>query len=158
MTVVWIVLGAVLIGLVAVVCYGFFVIRPRMRSQVEHASEGLARELHGRQPLLSAAASCSPVDGFDKDGLAGVGALAMTDEAVVFVNGTSQVSLVIARSSITEASPASKAQNRAARGVPSLVVRWQPRENDPSTAAVAFAVGQDVNEWVMRLSTRQSPL
>jgi hypothetical protein len=84
---VWLVLGIVLVALTASVLFGFFYWRPRARRQVTGATEALARELHGRPPLLIAPAQCRRADVRDGSSLRGLGVLALTDEAVLYSSG-----------------------------------------------------------------------
>jgi len=84
---VWIVLGALLIALVASVLFGFFVWRPRAQRRVTLATQTLAGELHGHEPLLLAPAQCRKAELRDGGSLPGLGVLALTEQAVLYSSG-----------------------------------------------------------------------
>ena len=83
----WIVLGALLIALVVSVLSGFFVWRPPAQNRVTHATQALAGELHGREPLLLSAAQCRRAEVRDGESLPGLGVLALTEQAVLYSSG-----------------------------------------------------------------------
>lgn len=84
---VWIGLGIVLLALVASVLFGFFYWRPRAQKRVTKATQALAGELHGRQPLMMAPAQCRSADLRDAETLPGLGVLALTEQAVLYSSG-----------------------------------------------------------------------
>lgn len=87
MSLVWVVLGVLLIALVSSVLFGFFYWRPRAQKRVTTATEALAAELHGRPPLLLAPAQCRKAELRDAGSLPGLGVLALTDQAVLYSSG-----------------------------------------------------------------------
>lgn len=127
MTVVWTVLGAILITVVLAFCITFFLVRPMLARKVNTGVAGLAKELHGRPPLMSTAASCEGCSDPDRSGLKGVGAIALTEQAVVFVSGSTSQSVIIPREKVTEAGPATNLEilgRRVRRSRPMLAVNW----------------------------------
>lgn len=93
MSVVWLVLGALLVVLVASVLAGFFYWRPRAQNRVKTAAEALAGELHGAPPLLVAPAQCRKAELRDGGSLPGLGVLALTEQAVLYSSGNRVVIL-----------------------------------------------------------------
>jgi len=147
MTTVWTILGAVLITLVLAVCFLFFVMRPMLRKKLMVGAEGLSKELHGRPPLKASAASLDSYEGFVKDGIRGLGALGLTEEAVVFVSGAG-TSLIIARSSILSATTTTSISGGGLatnRNAPKLVISW--KKPDGTEPQVAFSVDSSAQEW-----------
>lgn len=145
---IWILLGALLIAVVFSVCIGFFVVRPRLAKKINAGARGLAKELHGRPPLLSGAAACEGSSDPARFGLQGLGALGLTEQALVFVAGQSEESVIIPLSTVIEATPAtsySSAQRTIRRSRPMLVVRWWAR-NDQEVS-IGFTV-DDAAVWV----------
>ena len=96
---VWLVLGALLIALLASVLFGFFVWRPRAQNRVTLATQALAGELHGHQPLLLAPAQCRKAEVRDGGSLPGLGVLALTEQAVLYSSGERVV--ILAREGLT---------------------------------------------------------
>ena len=87
MTVVWLVLGIALILLVGSVLFGFFYWRPRAQQRVTSATQALAQELHGNQPLLMSPAQCKKAEVRDAESLPGLGVLALTEQALLYSSG-----------------------------------------------------------------------
>lgn len=87
MSIVWFVLGVLLVALVGSVLFGFFYWRPRAQKRVKVATEALAQELHGRPPVLIAPAQCKKANVRDSASLPGLGVLALTEEALLFSSG-----------------------------------------------------------------------
>ncbi|MBP7972657.1 MAG: hypothetical protein WBB44_00120 [Candidatus Nanopelagicales bacterium] len=148
MTTVWAVLGGLLAAAVLAVCLVFFVVRPILARKVESGAEGLAKELHGRPPLRSSAASCDGVNTFVKEGVRGIGALGLTEQALVFVAGSTETSLIIPLDHITQVAPSTifEAEGKTVRRAqPMLVVHWNGHLG--ATPAAAFTV-DDALSWV----------
>ncbi len=127
MTVIWTILGAILITIVLAFCITFFIVRPILARKVNAGAAGVARELHGRQPLLSTAASCEGCSNPDRGGLKGVGVIALTEQALVFASGDNDQTVIIPRSKVTEAGPATSVEllgRTVRRGRPMLAVHW----------------------------------
>lgn len=99
MSVLWLVLGVVLIILVASVLFGFFVYRPRAKRQVTAATQAIAEELHGRPPLMIAPAQCRKADLRDPQEVTGLGVIAVTEQAVLFSAG--QRVVILSRDGLT---------------------------------------------------------
>lgn len=151
MTTVWAVLGGILAAVVLAVCLVFFVVRPILARKVESGAEGLAKELHGRPPLRSSAASCDGVNTFVKSGVRGIGALGLTEQALVFVAGSTETALIIPLDQITQVAPSTifEAEGKTVRRAqPMLVVHWNGHEG--ATPAAAFSV-DDALSWVAAL-------
>ena len=134
MEVLWAVLGALLVTVVVVVCLVFFLVRPRLIAKVQDASEGLARELNGRPPLLASGAQCEACSDLARSALLGFGALGLTEQAVVFVSGGSGASVIIPRAAILETTVSTtftweKKTIRRAR--PMLLIKWRVGERPP---------------------------
>jgi hypothetical protein len=87
MSVVWIVLGVLLVALVGSVLFGFFYWRPRAQKRVTTATAELAKELHGRPPLMIGPAQCRSAQIRDGGSLPGLGVLALTEQAVLYSSG-----------------------------------------------------------------------
>lgn len=123
---VWIVLGAVLVVMVAIILYSFFVVRPRSGRQLRASLELLARETHGREPNVVVPAKCVSPPATRKE-LAGVGVLAVTDHGVVFAAADPDRTLIIERRGLSSATPGGSARGR-------LALQWTP-ESGPAGSA-----------------------
>lgn len=127
MSVVWTVLGVILVLLVITVLVLFFIVRPRLARTVNSGARTLARELHGRKPLMSGAAVCEGCTDEAKGHLVGLGAIALTEQALVFASGSADATVIIPRSEIRSSTISSTAEIRGRslnRGQPLLVVTW----------------------------------
>ena len=152
MNFVWTILGAILITLVLAMCITFFIVRPILARKVSKGALGLARELHGQPPLISTAASCEGVSDPDRMGLKGIGALALTEQAVVFVSGDGEHTLVIPRDKIDEAGPATSVEilgKTVRRPRPMLAVRWRNGHDVPLNTAFTL---DDANTWTTAIA------
>lgn len=87
MSVVWLILGIVLVVLVVSVLFGFFYWRPRAQRRVTAATHALVSELHGTPPLLMAPAQCKKAEVRDAGSLPGLGVLALTEQALLYSSG-----------------------------------------------------------------------
>lgn len=126
----WLIAGVVLIALVGVVLYSFFVVRPRSMRQLRSSAELLARETHGRAPLVFVPAKCDHAGaGFQP----GVGALALTEQGVVFAASLPDRTLIIPRADVT-ACEASGAR---------LTVAWRSARGDLREARFTTANPQE---------------
>ncbi len=153
MTLVWAILGGLLISVVASVCLVYFVVRPLMMRRVKTGTAGLVLQLHGREPLLSGAASCTGTSDDRSAALKGLGALALTEYALVFVSGSTSTPLIVARDTITHVGvtadlPADGKLFPRAKSV--LLVRWSPPTRDE--IEVSFTL-DDPGRWAQSLST-----
>lgn len=111
MSVIWWVLGLVLITLVVGVLVGFFVYRPRAQKRVTAATQAIAAELHGRPAEMIAPAQCRDAEIRDPGSVKGLGVLAMTDQAVLFCAGERVV--ILARDGLTASAAGTTLQLRA---------------------------------------------
>lgn len=128
MALIWTILGGILIAVVLAVCITYFVVRPILARKVSKGAEGLARELHGQPPLMSTAASCEGCSDPDRLAVKGIGALALTEQALVFVSGDGEHALIIPRDRIVEIGPATSVEilgRTVRRPRPMLAVRWR---------------------------------
>ncbi len=131
----WIVLGILLVALVAVVLVAFFVMRPRAVRQLRASAELLARETHGRTPLVLGSAKCDSITLPAKQNLLGVGMLALTEHGVVFAAANPDRTLIIPRVDVIRAkSPAGTAP--AVGRIPQLEITW--RSAGGTEATVVF--------------------
>lgn len=73
----------------------FFVMRPRAVRQLRSSAELLAKETHGRAPLVMAAAKCEAISLPAKRDYVGVGMLALTEHVVVFSAANPDRTLII---------------------------------------------------------------
>lgn len=156
-------------------CVVFFVIRPRLAKRMAAASEGLSKELMGRQPLMYGVAQFEGSTDPDRAGFKGVGALAVTDQAIVFVSGTTQSSLIIPRTALISAVPATSfaaPSKTIRRPRPMLVITWQARKRaevsvisdepgqqsvaDHSAPSIALSV-DDAMRWLAVLAETAPP-
>lgn len=153
----WTILGALLIAFVLAVCITFFIVRPRLAKRINAGGQLVARELHGRPPLASGAASCEAISDPDRLALKGIGVIALSENAVVFGNSKSEHVLIVPRDRITSVRAATSVEvlgSTVRRPRPMLVVGWlDGRDNGQE---VAFTV--DATEtWVGQLSQNLSP-
>lgn len=147
MTVVWTILGTILITVVLAFCITFFIVRPRLARKVNIGATGLAKELHGRPPLMSTAASCEGCSDPDRGGLKGVGAIALTEQAVVFVAGSTSDSVIIPRDKVGEVGPATTLDilgRKIRRARPMLAINWTDGHGNAQT--IAFTL-DDPLQW-----------
>lgn len=148
----WTILGAILITLVLAMCITFFVVRPMLARKVSKGAQGLARELHGQPPLMSTAASCEGCSDPDRLAVKGIGALALTEQAVVFVSGDGEHSLIIPRDKIDEAGPAGSVEilgKTVRRPRPMLAIRW--RNGNGVSLNTAFTL-DDATTWATAIA------
>lgn len=125
---IWWVLGAVLLLVVGGVLYLFFVARPRNTAQVEASVKVLAREIHGRPPDTLVAATCVAISAPDKQGLPGLGVLALTAQGLFFAAAAPDRTLIVDRSAITLAEVSKSVQGPegdVGAPLPMVVVHWQ---------------------------------
>ncbi len=137
---VWLVLGALLIVVVVLVFIAFFVLRPRAVRQLRASAELLARETHGRAPLVLAPAKCESITLPEKQALVGVGMLALTEHGVVFAAANPDRTLIIPREDVITANgkgPTGDQQPAGDDRVPHLRITW--RSASSSEATVVFA-------------------
>lgn len=120
----WITLGIVLVAVVAMVLYSFFVVRPRSIGQLKASAELLARETHGRQPLVMGPAKCSAISAPDKEPLLGVGVLALTEQGVIFAAANPDRTLIVPREAVTAANGATQDGASAGSGA-TLNLAWR---------------------------------
>lgn len=147
MTVLWTVLGALLITVVLAFCITFFIVRPILAKKVNAGVAGLAKELHGRPPLMSTAASCEGCSDPDRGGLKGIGAIALTEQALVFVAGSTDQSVIIPRDKVVEAAPATNVEllgRTVRRSRPMLSVSWL--DGHGNTQLIAFTLDEPL-QW-----------
>lgn len=143
---VWIVLGVLLVALVAVVLFSYFVVRPRTAKLVRAGAEVLARETHGREPLLLVPAKCVAVSAADREHLMGVGVLGITDHGVIFAAADPDRALVIARDSIEQVGTVRTmrgASTTVQQKMPLLAIRWATAGGQELQAA--FATGDPLS-------------
>lgn len=139
---VWIVLGVLLVAIVTVVLYTFFVARPRSVGQLKASTELLARETHGRKPLLLVPAKCDAITAADRERLLGVGVLALTEQGVVFAAANPDRTLIVPRSAIIYAGTdrtLAGATVTAKSSIPMLIMRWRTPAADEISAAFTLA-------------------
>ncbi len=137
MTLVWTILGAMLVAVVLVFCITFFIVRPKLAKKVNAGAKEVAKELHGRPPLKLTPASCEGCSDPDRARLKGVGVIALTEQAVVFGSGANGSTVVIPRSKVTEVGPARTLEilgRPIRRARPMLALKW----ND----------GRDINQLI----------
>jgi hypothetical protein len=141
MTVVWTILGALLITAVLAFCITFFIVRPRLARKVNDGAQQVAKELHGRRPLKSTAASCEGCSDPDRVALKGIGVIALTEQAVVFATDIEGRSVVIPRDRVIEAGPGTSVEllgRTVKRPRPMLVITWQ--DGRDLTQRIAFTI------------------
>lgn len=152
MSVVWLILGVVLVTVVLSLCIVYFVVRPRLVKRVEAGALRLGQELHGREPVRSGPASCEGVGDPDKSRILGIGALGVTDQAVVFAQGETGDSIIIMLSAISSVQVMNSIEILAKtirRANPMLVLDWQ----NPGAAApnvIAFTL-DDAQSWKQQI-------
>ena len=134
--VVWIVLGVLLVALVAVVLIAFFVMRPRAVRQLRASAQLLARETHGRSPLVLSAAKCESISLPAKQNLLGVGMLALTEHGVVFAAANPDRTLIIPRVDVIAANQSGGGAKSGVGRIPQLEVSW--RSAGGTEATVVF--------------------
>lgn len=125
---IWWLLGAVLVLVVGGVLYLFFVARPRNTAQVEASVKVLAREIHGRPPDTLAPATCVAISAPDKQDLPGLGVLALTPQGLFFAAAEPDRTLIVNRSTISQAEVAKSVQGPdgpVGAPLPMVVVHWQ---------------------------------
>ncbi len=143
----WTVLGALLITVVLAFGITYFIVRPRLTAKVNAGAQVLARELHGRPPLMSSGASCEGCTDPDRFGLKGIGAIALTEQALVFVSGSTTDTIVIPRETVSEAGPVTSFEvlgKTVRRARPMLAVSW--RDGNNFDQRIAFTV-DDPMQW-----------
>jgi hypothetical protein len=127
--------------MVALVVIAFFVLRPRAVRQLRASAELLAKETHGRKPLVLASAKCESISLPDKQAVCGVGMLALTEHGLVFAAANPDRTLIIPRVDIInvngQGSSADSGSTSGVPGVPQLRIMW--RSAAGSEATVAFA-------------------
>jgi hypothetical protein len=133
MSLFWLVLGVLLVALVSSLLFGFFVWRPRAQKRVTAATQALASELHGRQPLLMAPAQCRHAELRDGAELNGLGVLALTDQALLYSTG--QRVVILARDGLQVQTKGTNLEFVSQTPPGRLVVRLP----DPSPWAAALA-------------------
>lgn len=141
MTVVWTILGALLITAVLAFCITFFIVRPKLAKKVNEGAQQVAKELHGRPPLKSTAASCEGCSDPDRATLKGIGVIALTEQAVVFATNIEGRSVVIPRNKVIEAGPGTSVEllgRTVKRPRPMLVVSW--KDGRDLTQTIAFTI------------------
>ncbi|MDQ1248672.1 MAG: hypothetical protein QG597_3045 [Actinomycetota bacterium] len=139
---VWIVLGVLLVVIVAAVLYTFFVVRPRSVSQLKASAELLARETHGRKPILLVPAKCEAISAAAKESLLGVGVMALTEQGVVFAAANPDRTLIVPRSAIDQAGTDRELQGAtvaAKSSIPMLILRWHSGAGEDVQAAFTLA-------------------
>ena len=152
MTLVWAILGGLLISVVASCCIVFFIVRPLVMRRIRTGATGLSKELHGREPLLSAPASCNGTSDDRSAALKGLGALALTEYALVFVSGSTSTSLIIPRENINHVDVTAdlRAESKVGRRAkPTLSIRWAVPSRDE--VEVSFTI-DDPGTWAQSLS------
>jgi len=153
---VWTILGALLISVVLAFGITYFIVRPRLARKVNAGAEVLSRELHGRPPLLSSAASCEGCTDPNRFGLRGVGAIALTERALVFVAGSTLDTVVIPRESVSEAGPVTSFEvlgKTVRRARPMLSVTW--KDGKDFEQRIAFTV-DDPMQWAAATPVNQT--
>lgn len=138
----WIVLGVLLVGLVAVVLFSYFVVRPRTARLVRGGAEVLARETHGREPILLVPARCMAISEPDREHLLGVGVLGVTDSGVIFAAAEPDRALVVARDSIEQVGTLRTMRGSSTivqQKMPMLAIRWSTHAGQEIQAAFATA-------------------
>ena len=148
MSLVWLFLGVLLLTVVLSVSFVYFVVRPRMMKRVETGALVLGQELHGREPLRSAPANCEGVSDPDRLNLKGIGALGLTDQALVFGQGETQVSVMVPLGAIDSVETAQSVEiltHKIKRPNPLLVARWTNEGQNQKT--IAWSV-DDPDLWV----------
>lgn len=151
MTVVWTILGALLITVVLAFCITFFIVRPRLAKKVNAGAKEVAKELHGRPPLKSTAASCEGCSDPDRISLKGVGVIALTEQAVVFAAGANGSSVIIPRSKVTEVGPATSVEllgRHVRRARPMLLITW--KDGHDTAQQIAFTL-DDPLQWAAEI-------
>lgn len=158
MTTVWAVLGALLITVVGAACVMFFIVRPRITKRVAAGARGLSRELYGQQPIMSSPAACEGCTDPDRLSLKGVGAIALTQQALVFASGVEDQSIIIPRAAVISSTPQTSftfLTQTVKRPQPMLVVKWRV-ERSGLNHEIAFTLN-DPLDWVAALPPTQLP-
>lgn len=151
MSLVWLILGVILITVVLSITIVYFVVRPRVMKRVETGALVLGQELHGREPLRSGPANCEGVNDPDRLNLKGLGALGLTDQALVFGQGESQASVIIALSTIESVEVAQSVEildKTIRRPNPIVVAKWTNPGQTQKT--IAWSV-DDPELWVQAI-------
>lgn len=157
MTLVWTILGALLITVVLAFCITFFIVRPRLAKKVNAGATEVAKELHGRPPLKSTAASCEGCSDPDRMSLKGVGVIALTEQALVFGSGANGTTVVIPRAKVTEVGPATSVEilgRPIRRARPMLLVRWN--DGHDVNQLIAFTL-DDPLQWAAEIPYPSAP-
>lgn len=158
MSLVWLILGVIFITVVLSVSFVYFVVRPRVMGRVETGSLVLGQELHGREPLRSAPANCEGISDPERLHLKGLGALGLTDQALVFGHGQSQGSVIIpltAIDSVEEVKSVEILAKKVRRPNPLLVVNWTNQGQSQKT--IAWSV-DDPSQWVTAVEQAKGDL
>ena len=158
MTLVWTILGAILITVVLAFCITFSIVRPRLAKKVNAGATEVAKELHGRQPLKSTAASCEGCSDPDRMALKGVGVIALSEQALVFGSGANGTTVVIPRSKVTEVGPATSIEilgRSIRRARPMLLVRWN--DGKDVNQLIAFTIDDPLG-WSAAIPLPTSPV
>lgn len=148
MSVFWLILGVIFLTVVLSICFVYFVVRPRVMGRVETGSLVLGQELHGREPLRSAPANCEGISDPERLGLKGLGAMGLTDQALVFGHGQSQGSVIIPLTSIDSVEELKSVEiltKKIRRPNTLLVVNWTNQGQSQKT--IAWSV-DDPAQWV----------
>ncbi|NQU36447.1 MAG: hypothetical protein HQ526_02485 [Actinobacteria bacterium] len=143
----WTILGALLITVLLAFGITYYIVRPRLARKVNAGAVVLSRELHGRPPLLSSAASCEGCTDPNRFGLKGIGAIALTERALVFVAGSTEDTVVIPRESVSEVGPVTIFEvlgKTVRRARPMLSVTW--KDGNGFVQRIAFTV-DDPMQW-----------
>lgn len=147
----WTILGALLIAAVLAACITYFLVRPALARRIDAGGKLVARELHGRPPLMSGAASCEGITDPERVGLRGVGVIAMSEQALVFGNSKNELVVIIPRDRVTRSETAtsfSALGRTVKRPRPMLLVGW--RDGRDNTQEVAFTLDRTA-DWVAAL-------
>lgn len=156
MTVIWAVLGALLITAVFAVLVVFFFVRPALAKKINVAAKALSSELYGRPPLISSAASCEGSTDPGRSALTGIGVIALTEQALVFVAGGNKASVIIPVANlvaVTTSTTFTSATRLVRRPRSMLVVKWRvPGSFDQGEPAIAFTLDQ-AQLWVDAIPT-----
>lgn len=158
MSLLWLILGVILITIVLSTSIVYFVVRPRVMRKVETGALVLGQELHGREPLRSGPANCEGVSDPDKLAVKGLGALGLTDQALVFGQGESQASIIIALAAIDSVEVAKSVEileKTVRRPNPILVTSWTNPGQVQKT--IAWSV-DDPEIWVEAIKQAKGDL
>lgn len=133
----WLIVGVLLIAVVGAVLYLFFVVRPRSTSQVTAAVQLLVNQTHGRRPDVLVPATCVATTAPHKAELAGLGAMAITNQGVLFAAVDPDRVLVIPRADLVSATVSTSANSGSGtitKVLPMLVLQWH-HAGEPVDAA-----------------------